>query len=571
MRATLCFSAAIALVLAAVPTGASAALACRPWTEASSVLPQGGLLEGVDSLSRQDAWAVGHVGESTLTMHWDGTSWESVASGFDGALRGVEMVSATDVWAVGSKPSQVGEADLAPLTLHWDGSSWAEVSSPDPTFPPGEEEAGASLSAISALSSSDIWAVGGRFHSHSGAAIAMHWDGIEWSLDSSLQLRTATSVEMISTDDVWIGGGDDNTIDARPWMVHWDGMGFDSFKLPIRGVEGPGPVTGVSAVATDDVYAVGARVWHWNGLDWSRAAKISGADVDAASASRVWVASNPVAYWTGHRWKSDPIPVSPREIDGGWIISADALFERGAPANVVGTEGDDVLAGSPGDDVVCAFGGSDIVGGSAGDDLIYAGEDVDKISYASAPSSVTVDLNQGVATGWGADTLFDVENADGSAFDDVLLGDSGTNILTGRPGNDTIASKDGGDTLYGWAGEDQLDPGFGNDVVDGGGDQDTVTYPGWFGVDVNLLSGEGPGNQVLLAVENVIGSPFGDQIRGSLLPNVLTGSGGPDSIFGFDGNDELYGQGGNDALDGGAGLDLCKQGQGTGPRTSCEL
>jgi len=56
---------------------------------------------------------------------------------------------------------------------------------------------------------------------------------------------------------------------------------------------------------------------------------------------------------------------------------------------------------------------------------------------------VTVSLGlQGAAQdtgGAGSDTLFNFENLTGSAYDDTLAGDAGTNVIDGGDGIDTVS------------------------------------------------------------------------------------------------------------------------------------
>jgi Ca2+-binding RTX toxin-like protein len=63
-------------------------------------------------------------------------------------------------------------------------------------------------------------------------------------------------------------------------------------------------------------------------------------------------------------------------------------------------------------------------------------------------------------------------------------------------------------------------------------------------------------------IENLIGTPFDDQIRGNSLANVLWGRGGSDTVYGSSGNDSLFGEDGNDKLFGDSGNDLLVGGDG---------
>jgi hypothetical protein len=66
----------------------------------------------VAATSTRSAWAVGTDGDSTLIMHWNGTSWARVPSPSPGTtenfLGGVAAASAGNVWAVGDSFSVGG-------------------------------------------------------------------------------------------------------------------------------------------------------------------------------------------------------------------------------------------------------------------------------------------------------------------------------------------------------------------------------------------------------------------------------------------------------------------------------
>jgi Ca2+-binding RTX toxin-like protein len=123
----------------------------------------------------------------------------------------------------------------------------------------------------------------------------------------------------------------------------------------------------------------------------------------------------------------------------------------------------------------------------------------------------------------------------GSAFDDVLIGDTHANHLSGGDGNDMLTG------------------GSGGDVLDGGAGENTVIYHGsmnFFGADVDLTTGQGSNlfeaTDVLINIQDVIGSNFGD---------TIIGNGGVNNLSGGDGNDIITGGGGADFLDGGNGTD----------------
>ncbi len=202
-------------------------------------------------------------------------------------------------------------------------------------------------------------------------------------------------------------------------------------------------------------------------------------------------------------------------------------------------------------------------------------------------------------------------NRVGTAGDDTLIGTAGADGIIGLSGNDVINGLGGNDGLCGNGGNDLLDGGGGNDWLDGGGNNDTLVpgtgldrVIGGSGIDtvsyaasatavavdlrLSLGTALGQGRDTISGIENVIGSRFGDTIRGSALGNWLRLGAGNDRCYGFGGadridggsgndlllggtgNDALYGNAGNDSFNGESGRDLCRQGTGTGRRISCE-
>jgi Ca2+-binding RTX toxin-like protein len=124
-------------------------------------------------------------------------------------------------------------------------------------------------------------------------------------------------------------------------------------------------------------------------------------------------------------------------------------------------DGDEVFGGLGSDKVSGGPGNQDVVRGDSGNDSLEGGGGVqDIVSFATSPGSVVVNLGAGSASGDGHDTLKDVSDVAGSAFNDQITGDDATNRIDGGPGNDEL---DGG----GPAGAGDPDEGFGGPGADG--------------------------------------------------------------------------------------------------------
>jgi hypothetical protein len=189
-----------------------------------------GTFTAVSGLAANDAWVVGYLYDQPtgrdlpVSRHWDGSRFTDVkvpaASPGYNHLEGVAMVAANDVWAVGYQTPRYYSYIFNPLIEHWDGSAWKVVPSPYQGL--GE------LTAITAISPTDIWAVGLRWTNPEGTLI-LHWDGTKWSTLSdghSVDSSTLRGVAAVSADSVYMGGSafaDGNTV---TFVERWNGSTF---------------------------------------------------------------------------------------------------------------------------------------------------------------------------------------------------------------------------------------------------------------------------------------------------------------------------------------------------------
>ena len=185
------------------------------------------------------------------------------------------------------------------------------------------------------------------------------------------------------------------------------------------------------------------------------------------------------------------------------------------------------------------------------------------IGVGSNVANVTTITNN--VFGIGVDAEFNFRNlTTGVTFDAQATGNhlsppavtaNETFYVETGSGSDHIAGTGGNDVFVATAGD-------GNDSYDGGLGIDTVNYSAINGagaqIIVNLASGTangsvaGSGSDILVSIENAIGTQLGDLLTGDLNNNRLEGRGGEDDIRGGAGNDTLVGGAGNDDLRGGA-------------------
>jgi Ca2+-binding RTX toxin-like protein len=218
-----------------------------------------------------------------------------------------------------------------------------------------------------------------------------------------------------------------------------------------------------------------------------------------------------------------------------------------------GTAGNDVLNGTPANDVINGGAGDDALSGGGGNNALDGGSGNNTASYSRAPGGVSVNLTNGTAANGygGTDTLRNIQNVTGSAFSDVLIGDSESNwLFGGSGGSDVIDGAGGSDVLIGGAGGSTLFYARGNDAIYGDGAGNMAAYF-WRSTGVTVtLPGSGTTTDSL-----------GDTLSGI---QDIYGSQGNDTLIGDAGNNVIYGAGGNDLIDGGGGNDTFVGGYGGG-------
>jgi Ca2+-binding RTX toxin-like protein len=184
---------------------------------------------------------------------------------------------------------------------------------------------------------------------------------------------------------------------------------------------------------------------------------------------------------------------------------------------VWGTTGNDTMVGSGADEFFYGFNGNDTIDGGSGQDRV--GFQFSSGLVPAGTRGVVVDLVAGTALdAWGGtDRLIGIERVIGTAFADSMLGGAESNRFRGRAGNDT------------------LNGGLGGDFAE----YTNATS----GATVNLATGiatdgEG-GTDLLISIENVIGSNFADRLtgvaQGARSTSDLRGGGGNDTLVGIAG------------------------------------
>jgi Ca2+-binding RTX toxin-like protein len=224
----------------------------------------------------------------------------------------------------------------------------------------------------------------------------------------------------------------------------------------------------------------------------------------------------------------------PNLIRGG--EGRDRLFGRG---------GNDFLSGYGGNDKLYGGGGGDILNGNAGHDLLDGGLGADTMAGGPGNDVYRVDNRRDKvieAVGEGTDKVRSgvtytlpshVEklvltgkaavNGTGNSLGNVLVGNAAANKLFGGGGDDLLIGGRGADRLVG---------GSGKDTASWATEKASVRVDLGTGVTRGAAAGD-----VLVGIENLVGSPFADVLAGNDGANILRGGKGKDVLTGRGGGD----------------------------------
>jgi len=241
------------------------------------------LLNGVAVVAANDVWTVGQAANgntyNTLVERWNGTNWSIVPSpnvpGFSNVMQAISVVSTNDIWAVGY--STDSNFNNFTLTLHWDGTSWNIVPSPNVDHD--------ILFAVNAVASNDVWAVGRSKPGGYGEdrTLTLHWDGSIWNVvaspNDSSNDNTLFGVATVASNDVWAVG---NAGSLKTLAIHWDGASWSVVPTPAFDPNATNQVlVGIVALSSDSIWTAGQYIVplegsaqhtlteNWDGSSWN--------------------------------------------------------------------------------------------------------------------------------------------------------------------------------------------------------------------------------------------------------------------------------------------------------------
>jgi hypothetical protein len=186
--------------------------------------------------------------------------WSIVSSpnvnGAYNILSAATAVSASDVWAVGDS-FNTSTSIQQTLIEQWNGTSWSIISSPD--IGPSD-----SLSGVAAVSASDVWAVGSGSNSMGyPQTLIEKWNGTQWKVVNSPSLKQHDNLldgaAVISANDIWAVGVSStrNPSVDQTLTEHWNGTKWSIVSSP--NVQGYNDyLNGVAALSAHNIWTVGS-------------------------------------------------------------------------------------------------------------------------------------------------------------------------------------------------------------------------------------------------------------------------------------------------------------------------
>jgi hypothetical protein len=286
-----------------------------------------------------DAWAVGGSGNGDafsgfpLAAHYRNGTWHHtpLPRGLTGMLLAVSADSRTDAWAVG----------VDGYVLHWRDGSWHVAKRwHEPKSLPRE------FTGVTALSPHNVWVFGGSgFTAGFGT---WHLAGGTWTRVKGAAANI-TFASALSRTDIWAIGGKNAPQDAIVHLSHgrWSYLtskALAGLQFAAIVAAGPGQVWAAASVGGG---SVGTELVHLSHGRWTSVrvpGHYVGEGIASDGAGGVWLAAVPFGHPTvllhrsaAGRWTRYSIgnPVGLTPIPGGtsmWAVGSIRLMGRGAAA-----------------------------------------------------------------------------------------------------------------------------------------------------------------------------------------------------------------------------------------------
>jgi hypothetical protein len=236
------------------------------------------------------------------------TTWQIISSPNateypSSGLSAVSALSPTNAWAVGST-SYMDGGPIQSLIEQWDGSAWHVIASP------GKD----GLGGVAAVSATDVWAVGSlSSHQVRPTTLIERWNGTQWSLVRNPNpgpfSDTLNGVAAISATEVWaVGESVTATNTTQPLIERWDGTAWRVGSSPVPAGATASHFSAITRIpGTSQLWAVGS------------------ARIGPPPAGMLGFFQPLIERWDGASWHIIPSPTLPSRTDGSSLNSVVAL------------------------------------------------------------------------------------------------------------------------------------------------------------------------------------------------------------------------------------------------------
>lgn len=303
---------AVAGALAAASPGTASAATASIFRVDTSPQPANSRLEATSAVSATDVWAVGTMMRAanvieTLAEHFNGSTWSVVPtpqpSAGGGFFTAVSAASSTDVWAIGTFGGQ-------PFTEHWNGNKWSIVPITDPTTTNNNVV----FTGVKAISPTNVYTVGAYqalTFPYDPMQFIEHWNGRSWKvLPNPFDAVIPSAIDASSASDIWIVGNQR----SGAFTEHFNGTSWS--VVPSASPNGPSAVVALSPTNAWGVSSIDTQ--HWDGRTWklvTDGAGVEGFAITALSADDIWAVGIDdrrgvarIKHWNGRAWSVVALP-----------------------------------------------------------------------------------------------------------------------------------------------------------------------------------------------------------------------------------------------------------------------
>ena len=327
------------------------------WTEQSAGLGANLTIARLAGPALDDMWAIGGPADPGDMVHWDGARWHAIPAAVPATvqLTAITMLNDEEGWAVGYDTTN----SLAAM-LHYDGTAWHQIAAPpgasalysvgtaapgdvwargldNGAFPlghfyhyrlgawVGDQLAGgvpAGVETLLLLSPTDGWAT--------TRGSVYHWDGSTWSADPGISDLLLTGLTA-AVGQTWVTGPD-----ALIWHRGTDGAWHRESGKPSH--DG---LTDVAVLSADDAWAIGSSgtILHFIGGVWTTVPAPPSAELNGLqmlSSDDGYAVGSAILHWDGLRWTQIVTPTQGTSLNAiamsssgnGWAVGLGASMWR---------------------------------------------------------------------------------------------------------------------------------------------------------------------------------------------------------------------------------------------------